>query len=87
MKTDDLIKYALIAAGVYIVWQYVLVPMMAAPSTTSLANAAANPTTTQVIPSSAFPSTTLSTTMAPVGLQVNGGGSGSTVNLTGALPQ
>lgn len=86
MKTDDLIKYALIAAGVYIVWQYVLVPMMAAPSTTSLANAAANPTTTQVIPSSAFPSTTLSTTMAPVGqLQVNGGG--STVNLTGALPQ
>lgn len=27
MKTDDLIKYALIAAGVYIVWQYVLVPV------------------------------------------------------------
>lgn len=27
MKTDDLIKYALLGLGVYIVWQYVLVPM------------------------------------------------------------
>lgn len=58
MKTDDLIKYALIIGAAYIVWQYVLMPMMATPSTVSAATAAANPTTTQLIPSSAFPTTT-----------------------------
>lgn len=30
MKTEDLIKYALIAVGAYLVWEYVIAPMMAA---------------------------------------------------------
>ena len=32
MKTEDLIKYALIAVGAYLVWEYVISPMMAAPA-------------------------------------------------------
>jgi len=37
MKTDDLIKYVLLGLGVYIVWQYVLVPMMNPTVTTPAA--------------------------------------------------
>lgn len=61
MKTDDIVKYLLIGFGVYVVWQYVLAPMMA-----TSANLAA-PQATATIPSSAFPTTT-----TPA--QINSGG-------------
>ena len=79
MKTDDLIKYALIIGAAYIVWQYVLAPMMAGPTTVSAATAAANPTTTQLLPSSAFPTNnvTAPVMLAPISIQTNGGAAGS----------
>jgi len=33
MKTEDIIKYALIAVGAYLVWEYVISPMMAGTGT------------------------------------------------------
>ena len=83
MKIDDLIKYVLIAAGVYVVWQYILVPMMTpTTTTTSAANAVANPTMTQQIPSTAFPSVSgamvpsiaTATPAVPIASPIYGGG-------------
>lgn len=55
MKTEDIIKYALIAAGAYLVWEYVISPMMASAGTTTPATgttAGTGTTTTQQTTSS-----------------------------------
>lgn len=45
MKTEDIIKYALIAAGAYLVWEYVISPMLATPATTPATGTTATQTT------------------------------------------
>src|SRR6202044_1951190 len=56
MKTEDIIKYALIAAGAYLVWEYIIQPMMNAPAAApATGTTAAAPTTTTQSPVSTQP--------------------------------
>lgn len=67
MKTEDIVKYLLIAAGAYLVWEYVISPMMTAPAvpTPAPAPAATTTTTTQTTqPPAANTTTQISTPAA-----------------------
>lgn len=74
MKTEDIVKYLLIAAGAYLVWEYVISPMMNAPAA---APAAGTSTST----SSTGTDTTSGTTTSSGAPPPPGGG-----KLTGSLP-
>ena len=90
MKTEDIIKYALIAVGAYLVWEYVLSPMMAgtaaAPTPTPGTGTTTSTSTAGTVPNSTI-------TSAPsVSIANNSGGSNAafrvgdtfTVTVTGA---
>lgn len=76
MKTEDIVKYLLIAAGAYLVWEYVISPMLATPAAAGTAPAgtgAAAPaaTTTTTTQTTQPPATTNTTTQisTPAALQ------------------
>lgn len=72
MKTNDIIRYALYAAGAYLVWVYVIQPMMGSGTgTTAVTTAATAPAqvTTQVpapVTATITPALVQATSSAPV---------------------
>src|ERR1700685_2167045 len=61
MKTEDIIKYALIAAGAYLVWEYVISPMLATTPAPAPATGTGATTTTAAAPANTTQSTTTTT--------------------------
>jgi hypothetical protein len=65
MKTEDLIKYALIAVGGYLVWQYVVAPMMASSTATGTVAPPPAPTNTITAPNPGATNTNTSGSVTP----------------------
>ncbi len=73
MKTEDLIKYALIAVGGYLVWQYVVAPMMATTTGAALPPPAPIPGNTITPPNTSTSSGSSAGSGAGSGSGSNGG--------------
>jgi hypothetical protein len=74
MKTEDLIKYALIAVGAYLVWEYVLSPMITGttgPATAPGTTTTTTPGTTTTVTSPSPGTTTTQTLTQPAPVQTS----------------